>query len=336
MKKMESIDVLYSFYFTKFALNKKTTFLIYAALFFCVVYFTQTGTKGKLIFAQNIALTSQTEPQGEADSLFREMLSSVEGAISVSASIRQQINLFGTEFHGLGSYHELKTPELHGKEMTRFRLELQIQSPATAKEVGSPNSITIVCDRTYKYIYRYISLEDEKFLERIEIKRLTDALEATRRSDIPMEVGSMFGLGGLAGMLREMRKRYDFLETPIRTQIGEENNKINVRKIRGQLKPALAKSLTETVANAKKQKIPNHIPTTIDVFIGDDDRFPFRFDYFWTADASPPSAERFGYLLFYNQVLHDPISETMFDYFPSENLSPTDVTDQVISRMLER
>ncbi|MDR1494046.1 MAG: hypothetical protein LBT05_15190 [Planctomycetaceae bacterium] len=312
------------------------THIIYIVLFFSALVFIQTDRKENFIFSQNSVLAPQIEPQGEADSLFREMLSSVEGAISISANIRQQINLFGTEFHGVGSYHELKTPELHGKEMTRFRLELQIQSPATAKEVGSPNSITVVCDRTYKYIYRYISLEDEKILERIEIKRLTDALEAERRSDIPTEVGSMFGLGGLAGMLREVRKRYDFLETPVRTQIGEENNKINVRKIRGELKPALIKSLTEMDSNNKKQKIPNYIPTAIDIFIGDDDRFPFRFDYFWTADASPPSGERFGYFLFYNQVLHDPISETMFDYFPSENLSPTDVTEQIIRRMLQR
>jgi len=297
---------------------------------FCLIYFVFFTNTNRL-FAQNIASPSL----GDADSLFREMLSSVEGAISISASIRQQINMFGTEFHGSGAYHELKTPEIHGKEMTRFRVELQIQSPATSKEVGNPNSLTIVCDRTYQYIYRYISLENEKRLERIEIKRLTDALEAAHRSDLPTEVGSMFGLGGLAGMLREIRNQYDFTESPVRTQIGEGNSTINVRKIRGQLKPKIVEQLTAAV-NGKKQKIPNHIPTTLDIFIGDDDRFPFRFDYYWTSDASPATGERFGYLLFYNQVLHDPISETMFDYFPSENLSPVDVTDGVIGEILGR
>ncbi len=258
------------------------------------------------------------------------MLASVEGAISISASVRQQIHLFGQEFNASGTYNELKTTELRGNGATRFRLDLQVQPPADASDTDTNNSITIVCDNTYKFIYRYFSIENSKRLEYIEIKRLQEAIEKQGRNDIPTEVGSMFGMGGLSGMLREIRNRYVFLDSPVKTQINEKNSAIAVWKIRGRLKPEIVTAMTGGGAG-----IPKHTPTAIDIYIGVDDRFPFRFDYFWSADGTETAGEPFAYLLFYNRVLHDGnISETIFDYRPPENILSEDVTDKIISQMV--
>ena len=301
---------------------------------FCFSFFTQMIFDNPTFSQQSVLLPSESHV--ETDSLYREMLSSVEAAVSISARIRQQTTLFGQEFIASGAYNELKTQELRGrKDATRFRLELQIQSPAGASNTDSPNSLTISRDSTYQYIYRYTSIEGIKRLERIDIKRLMEAIEKQGGYTGPIEVASMFGLGGLAGMLRSIRNQYDFSYAPVMTQINEKNGSIAVWKIRGRLKPAAIAALTVD-ANGNSQAIPKHTPTAIDIYIGVDDRFPFRFDYFWTADGSDNGGENFGYLMFYDRVLHDDrnIPETIFDYQPSENILPDDVTNSVIQRML--
>ena len=307
-------------------------FLLFFSI--CFLFFTQTYFFTPA-FSQQIALLP-SESHIETDSLYREMLSVVEAAVSISARIRQQIALFGQEFIASGEYNELKAPELRGrKEATRFRLELKIQSPAGSSNTDSPNSLTISRDSTYQYIYRYTSIEGVKRLERIDIKRLTEAIEKQGGYTGPIEVASMFGLGGLAGMLRSIRNQYNFSDAPVKTQINEKNGSIAVWKIRGRLKPDAIAALTVD-GNGNPQAIPKHTPTVIDIYIGVDDRFPFRFDYFWTADGSDDGGESFGYLMFYDRVLHDDrnIPETIFDYQPSENILPDDVTNSVIQRIL--
>ena len=305
-----------------------------AKLFFALFFFVSISLCQEEQTHAQTGYSPLATNSGETDSLYREMLSSVEGAISISASVRQQIRMFDQEYTASGEYYELKTTELRGKGAVRFRLDMNVQALADAKEDHPGNSLTIVCDKTYNNIYRHFSVEGENRWEKIEIKRLLEAIEKQGRSDIPTEVGSMFGLGGLAGMLREMRKQYDFNVNPVTTQIQEKKSTMAVRKIQGRLKPEIVTALTAEVSG-KKQPIPKHTPTTIDIFIGVDDRFPYRFDYFWTADGSESTGEPFASLLFYNLILHDRnISETIFDYLPPGNISPVDVTDQVMNQML--
>ena len=287
-------------------------------------------------FSQESMLSSSSGKRS-GDALFREMLSSVEGAISISTNIRVQLSLFDKEFIGSGSYQEMKTPELYGKGTTRFRLELQIQAPAGSASANhnagnERNSLTIVCDKSY--IHKYTSIEGEKNLERIEIAPLMKAIGADEKNDVSAEIGAMCYLGGMAGMLREVRNQYDFTDAPIQTQINEKNGSIGVWKIRGRLKPALLQQFLVD-ADGRKTKIPAQIPTCIDIYIGLEDRFPFRLDYFWTADGSEPTGEHFASLLYYNMVLHDGnIAPGTFEYLPSENIHPVDVTDQTIERIL--
>ena len=324
----------YHSYFCYFCKIPQFSYITLLFFVFCFLFFTQAVIGNPAFSQQRVLLPSGNHV--ESDSLYREMLSAVEAAVSISARIRQQITLFGQEFIASGAYNELKTKELRGrKEATRFRFELQIQSPTGSSNIDSPNSLTISRDSTYQYIYRYTSIEGVKRLERIDIKRLTEAIEKQGGYTGSIEVASMFGLGGLAGMLHSIRNQYNFSDAPVMTQINEKNGSIAVWKIRGRLKPAAITILTVDV-NGNPQAIAKHTPTAIDIYIGTDDRFPFRFDYFWTADGSDHGGENFGYLMFYDRVLHDDrnIPETIFDYQPSDNILPDDVTNSVIQRIL--
>ena len=293
-----------------------------------LIFFLAGGTE---VSAQTV-YASFSGSSAETDALYREMLSSVEGTISISADVWQQIRLFGQDYTAWGTYNELEDrPESRGKGAVQFRLDLQVRSPADAKEVKSPNTLTIVRDHSFNFIYRYFVLEEEKRMERIDIKRLVEAIEKQGRNDLPTEAGSMFALGGLAGMLREMRNRYDFNTAPLKTQIQEKNNAVAVWRVRGRLKPEILAELTSD-ASGKKTVVPRHMPTTIDISIGVNDRFPYRFDYYWMPDGSDPTAESFANLLFYNLELNSPgIVPSLFDYSPSEYI---DITDKVIQRML--
>ena len=310
------------------------------------VYFNNSGLSGRIfivilffmmqswhIFAQT-GFSSLSASSDATEPLYYEMLFSVEGANAISASVRQNIRLFNQEFNTYGTYNELKSDDPRGNVPARFRLEVKVQTTQDTRDVKSPNTLTIVCENTYNYIYRYLSLEGEKRLERIEIKRVVDAIEKLGRDDIPTEVGSLFGVGGLAGMLREMKNRYDFNTAPVKTQIQEKNSATIVWKIRGRLKPEIVAKLTEDVAG-KKHVIPQHTPTAIDIYVGIEDRFPYRFDYFWTPDGGKSTDEPFAYLVFYNLILHTrSISASTFDYLPPENIPVDDVTDQVILQIM--
>jgi len=321
-------------YFNNSALSRGVALFVSLVLQEILIIILFLLTQCHPIFAQT-GFSSLSANSGESDSLYREMLSSVEGAISITASVRQNIRLFSQEFNAYGTYNELKSTELRGKVPSRFRLDMKVQTTNDTRDDKSFNSLTIVCDNTYNNIYRYFSVEGEKRLERIEIKRVVEEIEKFGRNDIPTEVGSVFGLGGLAGMLREMRNRYDFNTVPLRTQIQEKNSAMSVWKIRGQLKPEIVANLTGD-GSVKKQTIPKHTPTTIDIYIGVEDRFPYRFDYFWTADGAESTDEPFAYLVFYNLILHaGNIPESVFDYRPSENIPENDVTNQVIYQIMQ-
>jgi hypothetical protein len=263
------------------------------------------------------------------------MLASLEGVNSISCAVRQEIRMFGQEYRTFGTYNELKpADEFLGLGVVRFRLDLTVQPPADATETDSKNSLTIVGDNEYNYLYRNSSLEGENRFERIEIKRVVEAIEKQGRNDIPTGVGSMLGLGGLTGMLREMRNRYDFSTEPAKTQINEKTKAITVWKIHGRLKPEIVAKLTEEVAG-KKQMVPTHTPTAVDIYFGMNDGFPYRFDYFRTADGTDSKTDPFASLLFYNIVLHDrKIPEAIFDYRPPDNMTPIDITDQIVNQLL--
>jgi len=335
---MNNSTMPYFFHFNKSTQSPYFSYfvlLIFCVFFFCFIF---NGYYGH-IFAQTGFTTLRTS-SGETDSLYREMLSSVEGAISISADVRQQIHIFGQDYTATGEYNELKPTELRGTGAASFRLDMRVESPTDATEPRHYNSLTIVCDNTNNYIYRYFSIEGEKRLERIEIKRMVEAIEKQGRHDIPTEVGSMFGLGGLAGMLREMRNRYDFMTEPATTQINEKSSNgksqaITVWKIHGTLKPEIVRKMTAEVSG-NQQTIPKHTPTAIDIYIGMGDRFPYRFDYYWSADGTDSNAAPYAYLLFYNIVLHEPhnISKSIFDYRPPGNIPPNDITDRIVNQLL--
>ena len=334
---MKNSTVFYFVHFNEFVhllRSSNFVFLVFCVFFFC---FNGMGFCGHL-FAQTDD-ASLPANSGETDSLYRDMLSSVEGAISISADVRQQIRMFGQDYRSFGSYDELKPTERWGTgtEVVRFRLKMRVESPADATDTADANprnSLLIVCDKDNS-IHRYVTLEGEKRLERIDANRVVEAIEKQGRKDIPTEVGSMFGLGGLAGMLREMRNRYDFRTRPATTQINEKNKAITVWKIHGRLKPEIVEKLTAEVSG-KKQTIPKHTPTAIDIFIGMGDRFPYRFDYYWSADGTESNADPFACLLFYNIILHEPnnIPYSIFDYRPPEGLLSNDITDRIINQLL--
>ena len=334
------------YFFTHF--NKPESFLRMILLISTVLsvffsHFYVFEFRSKKIFAQT-GITPLPASSSGADTVYRDMLFAVEGAISISADVRQQIRMFGQDYKASGTYDELKPTEKWGtgNEVVRFRLKMRVKSPADADDMADTNphnSLLIVCDKDNS-ICRYLTLEGEKRLERIDANRVVEAIKKQGRKDIPTEVGSMFGLGGLAGMLFEMQNRYDFNDESIRTQINEKNGHekskpIDVWKIHGRLKPEIVGKLTAEVAG-RKQAIPKHTPTAIDIYIGMGDRFPYRFDYYWTSDGTETNGDPFAYLLFYNIELHTRknISDDIFDFRPPGNISPQDITDQIVNHLL--
>ena|GEM_PF-4019012 len=306
--------------------------LIFLLYFCCLSYFSLTWHVSPVLAQQ--PAPDQRYGTMTGDSLFREMLYSVESCVQISTNIRHQINLFGIEMTGSGKYLEVKQNDSsrYGVDGTgiQFRLELLIQPKPEENRTIPPSNLTVVCDK--QYVWKFTSINGQNELSQIEVKTVLEAMKRSGRVDIPAEAGSFYGLGGMAGMLREIQRRYEFTKPPTEEKIVDKFGTATVLKIRGLLKSAELKRLT-TSQDGKKQTVPEQCPTCIDICVNSNTFFPFRIDYFQTKDGSEPKSAHFARTEYYDTQLNSgEISNEVFIYRPEA--IPRKDTDEYIKQLL--
>lgn len=220
--------------------------------------------------ANNQAYAGADHQQAAQDLLGRA-IQVIEGHRSVSASIIQEGNVFGQKTLGEGEYLQQRV----GGQML-FHLELRIQ-------VGDDASSLVHVRDGNGHLWVYQMLPGNvPTLTRIDVKRVEQVMAETGHSPMLDQVGKWPGLGGLSKLLRGLHDSFQF--TPDGEMLLEGQR--SVWRLRGRWKPdRLAKLLPdqqeaiEAGQPADLDRLPQHAPDQVLLFLGKEDLFPYRLEY---------------------------------------------------------
>ena len=260
-----------------------------------------------------------TDDRISGDSLLAHVATVLANQHSVAAKVRQRVDLLGHAVMGSGIY--LQQGRGAGRLM---RLDLTLQT------ADSPSVLQHVCDGANLWLYRQIG--DRKELGQIDLVRLS---HARPKSPPGPSMDTLLALGGLPKLVAGLCESFQFT-APTRGQL----DKLPVWSVEGQWKPAaLARLLPdqkEAIERGESPRLKPNMPDRVVVYIGCDDYFPYRFEY-WRQDSAraDASADDRGKLLvvmeLYEVRTNGPVDPRHFAFQPGE-IQPVDRTGEYLER----
>ncbi len=298
-----------------------------------VTLVTIVGVGAAALAASGPQAAPTASPRPDAKALLEQAIQVQESRTSVSARLRQTVDLFGKQMVGAGTYLEHRAGGV-----LRFRLESRIQ-------LGDQfSSLRLLCDG--QFLWKYEWMRDEGTLTRVDVWRVLRALEDAGRMDRMGVVKDWPGIGGLGRLLREFDANFDF-GTVEASQLagmvienGRTADQLAVWKLTGRWN---ARRLAEMLPEQRQQilagqpadssQLPEPVPHGVDLYLGRDDLFAYRMDYFRIRPAAGKgqgSGQR--------QVIHtvelihvnwNPVDPASFEYNPG-NLDVKDETEEYL------
>jgi hypothetical protein len=247
-----------------------------------------SATLGASAAASTTGVAAEIEPR---QPLVRQAAASLAALESVNVKLRLRVDLFGQQLAGSGRY-------LQGASLSRkFRYELKLQLGDTF------SSVQQVCDGQSLWIRRQI--EGPPTVARVDLAKVDAAVDFSRvDASAPRDAGPNAALpmlplggrglaaGGLAGVLLGLDRAFDF-RTATEATIGD----VPMRAVTGTWRPSrLARMLPDQKAAIEAggrvdlSKLPVHMPDHVVVYLGRDDKFPYRIDYRRSTDGDPLAA----------------------------------------------
>lgn len=230
---------------------------------------------------------------------------------SVSAKIRHQARIYDREIIGTGAYAQ-------GPGSSRLmRYELQLQVGTDVVQVLQVND--------GNYLWRKQQFGSQPEIERIDVEQ---ALKSAMSNGIvrgPEAVG-VLGLGGLGRILETLHKDFDFGDV-FQSELGG----VPVYGMEGRWKPAVLTGLGVD----SPAKLRPHVPDRVVLYLGCDDLFPYRIDYFRAAEqgrageGSSPEPRPLLKMEFHEVRFNSPLDESLFQ-FQAGSQQVLDVTDRII------
>ncbi|MCE9548409.1 MAG: hypothetical protein K8T25_23285 [Planctomycetia bacterium] len=211
---------------------------------------------------------ARVEPAG-AGSGDVVLASSVDALVryqSISASVRQQVNLFGQRLFGTGVYVQSGTGPRR-----RVRLEMTIQGKR------EKYSTTRVSDGNILWLLD--SQGAQQSLRVVDLRRVEDTVAVADPPPPNVWRQAEVGWGGLPRLMAAWQENFQFA-TAQPTNLGD----VPVWVLRGRWQPARLKALLADSAESTKQardsgKLPQQVPDEVVVYLGQEDKFPYRFEY---------------------------------------------------------
>jgi hypothetical protein len=265
---------------------------------------------------EGITSTGPQEDSPRGDELLSWAILETERRNSLSALIRQEVDLFGRKAVGSGVYFQQRS----GREL-RFRMETRIQ-------LGNESSSFLqICDGGH--LWDYEKIDGEEKLKRIDLLRVRQGLEELDDTNPRAEAEWQFRLGGLPKLLRSLNTAFDFQSVDQTTL-----HQVRAWRLTGVWKPAklalLLPDQVEAVQTGKPadlSKLAAHLPDHVVLFLGQEDGFPYQIEYRRKsqADGARPDSSTIVRILFYEVNFDVPIATESFVYRPGD-LEPADDT----------
>jgi hypothetical protein len=202
---------------------------------------------------------------------------------AIAAKIRHQVDLFGQQLVGSGTYQQLLADN---RTLVRMELKLQIDDRLT--------TLQQINDGVILWIRR--DQGDQKQVSYVNLRRVQE----TARTAKPARAGSMpsdaMALGGLPQLLRGLQQNFQF-ETPTEEMLGD----VPVWVLQGEWKteklvellPDMRKDRGAASPSPPTDRLPPHLPDHVTVILGRDDfvpLFPYRVEYSRTTPSLLPTA----------------------------------------------
>ncbi|MDR1054043.1 MAG: hypothetical protein LBL39_07690 [Planctomycetaceae bacterium] len=231
------------------------------------------------------------------------------------------------------------SPKNHLSEFQRtmYRQELNFVTDKLPIR-AEPNRVILVCypnknDSKNGNIWQFRSINGNKTLQQINI----DAVEAAIKksfgtgeeaggnvrgqivvgdSDMFKQVGMLWNVGGIAGVLGQISRFYEFGELPKAETI--DNTK--TVKLVGSLRKTYFDLLLQDHGGLEaKDRYPSHLPCDIEVYIGADDSFPRKIRYLNRKTESAKPTNLLVEINYTNITINgNPIPEHRFSTFQNE------------------
>lgn len=243
---------------------------------------------------------------------------------SISARVRQRVDLYGQALVGAGNYHQGPP----GSYL--LRLEMRMQAGSTGALFQQ------VCDG--KTMYQLRQVFDEPKVERYDIDRVLLAWESSQPGEALRPVAASLPLGGLPKMLSALAEWFEFT-TVSRQQLST----MPVWAVRGVWKRERLLPLLERHKLSWREgrpprvdRLPHPLPDEVVLWLGADDLFPYRIDYrrrYQDPTETPaPHGANMMILEFFEVRVNGPLEAHWFRFDPG-SLKVADRTDELLARL---
>ena len=247
-------------------------------------------------------------PGGEE--LLRQAVAALETHSSVRADLRFRVEALDQEMYGNGVFVQ---GDIAAQQ---FRLELRLR-------VGEYNSVELqVCDGKALWIHRHLPEDERPRVYRVEVDPALYGLASRRQVAGLGQFPRTPALGGLPRMLRELNAAFDFTDVKV-TKLGDVpvwalRGEWNLARV-GQLAPQLYAEIEKSRAG-QPAKLPSQLPAYVVIYLGQDDLFPYRFDYYRPQDDAPETGagEPMLTLELFEVRIGDTVDPRQFAYQPGD------------------
>ena len=259
------------------------------------------------------------------DELLRRVLAAVDAQSSIVARLRYQVELLGRRAIGAGVYMQ------QGSGPARqFRLELNLEAAVLTSRLRH------ICDGSTLWIVEELPAETK--LARVDVARLRRA-QPKSLGDLPT-VHDWLVLGGLSKMLHGLDGGFEF--GPVSERRLDD---VRVWTLVGQWEQARLVNLLPDQKQAIEagqpvdfSKLSPQLPTSVVLYVGCDDLFPYRLEYWRSAKAEQDrAAGSRGKLLMvmelYEVKVGSPIDPAQFAFQPPGDSEPLDRTEEFLERL---
>jgi hypothetical protein len=187
---------------------------------------------------------------------------------SLEAKLRQQVQLFGQELSGSGTYLQKQSPQ-----GLLLRLELKLQ-------VGSQlSSLQEVCDGRFLWIRR--DLPGGAALGRVDMERIRAAMRDRGGAPWTDATTHWLALGGLPRLVAALAENFQFTAPQ-----ALHSDKAAMWVVAGRWKPErlaeLQPDLREQISAGKPidlSRLPAQLPAEVRLVLGQNDMVPQRIEY---------------------------------------------------------
>jgi hypothetical protein len=288
-------------------------------------------------FPQNSAAAAPSPVPGPAstppaDVLLARAILFLENYHSILANVSYQANILGHELGGKGDYREQRTGP-------RPKVRLVIQMPLGDK-MGAMVELS-----DSRYLWNYLRLADDEKLTRVDIERVARETGNPDGAASAVPLTGSIGIGGLAGLVRELRRNFRFDVLGPSQFLGEPTWQLVGHWRPEQLAVILPdnKDAIRRGESVDLEKLPAHLPNEVVLTLGRDNLLPYRVEY--RRIRQQPDKDRLATPAAANETIlviewfsigrNEPINPSDFEYRPGD-IEILDATESLIERIKSR